>query len=780
MIVESIFLVLFITFCAFGFYIINKQVSLVKKGEFAIKDRFLTIFYGIVFSFSVMVVIVMAFIFTVKTPEFWTNPSITPPDIHPLAFLLPFLFCLFYISIYPMIDFLFIAFSGKSSEGLTIFHKFLSKHFINFSNNRVISILMAVILYVLFAVPPFVISLLGIPFVVIWISWMLIYPITILTFFGSKGYIAGISNAYYHIPDIKRYSFLNFEDANRGFKQFFSEPLPYITFGMMLFVFVWAWISLIQTIVLFFTGRLAFSTMSSVFVFVTLFFGVIGYFTRFWGRKIKYRGIDIYFSAYLIAAIGINVLINFLIVNSAKLGDVFSFWSLTNQIVPNYLLFSWAAIIEEITMIIFTSYYFLSRRNDFVVNLKISKITQCGQKFDPIPLFNLLKSKSPEIHNYAEETLLLTFERLAIRSDFDLNSWKYKKTLLDGLSDPNKRMRKICAQILHQLSHDMPNLTFPWLIEELESSNYTKSLKVAKIILGMGNEIASTISNAKILNLLRDSEWKLKLMGVKLALKLKLFKDEPIAAQEVLELLNDPSEKVQLEILDAIVTLPYDIPVDLLLKKINHPNKQIRAKAISNLARIKPEYVDNHLIQSLIPYMKDPSGSVRASIYWLLAKMGGFKKNSIKISQFLDALSDADRSVREASISVLNKFYEENPNSIPLQEIINKLDKSDQAVKLSIIELLGDFWALNSEKILNVLLRFIKTENEELKSAISTILVDKFDESPDLIFQKLIVIKDDEKFLSKGVISNTIIKIAKEHPERIYEKLIRGLDSENE
>ncbi len=780
MIVESIFLVLFIIFCIFGFFIINKQVSLVKKGEFSLKDRILTIFYGIIFSFSVMVVVVMAFIFTVKTPEFWTNPSISPPEIHPLAFLLPFLVCVLYISIYPLIDFLFIAISGKSSEGLTVFHKFLSKHFINISNNKIVSISMAIILYLFFIIPPFFIAIVNIPFAIIWISWLLIYPITILTFFGSKGYIAGLSNAYYHIPEIKRYSFLNFENSKRGIKQFLSEPIPYITFGVMLFVFVWAWISFFQTIGLYFTGSLAFSTMTSVFVFVTLFFGVVGYFTRFWGRKIKYKAIDIYFSAYLIAAIGINVLINFLIVNSDKLSEVFNFWAITNQIIPNYLLLSWAAIIEEITMILFTTYYFLSQRNEFIINLKISKITQCGHNFDPIPLFNFLKNKNPKIHNHAKKTINLMFERITLRSEIDLNNWKFKDLLIDGLSDQNDVMRKICFNILNRLSQDAPNLIFPWLLEELESSNYTKALSIAKIILNLNNDILRTISKNKILNLIRDSEWRIKLIGIKLLIKLKLIKDELIKSNEFIKLLEDPDEKVQLEILNSIPKAPYEIPVKILIKKINHPNKEIRAKAISNLAGLKTEYIDKDLVQTLIPYMKDPSSSVRASIYTLFSKIGNFKKYSIQISPFLDALSDADKLVRDAAILVLIKFYNESPKLINLDSIINKLDKNNPSITMSILQLIGDLWEMDSEKILSTLLKFIKFENEEIKKTVSNILVENYDKSPELVFNNLITIEDDSKFFSKGIISNTIIKIARHHPYEIYERLIKSLDSEND
>ena len=188
--------------------------------------------------------------------------------------------------------------------------------------------------------------------------------------------------------------------------------MPYIILGFMLFVFVWAWIAMIQTIAFFFTRSLAISTMSSYFVYITLFFGIIGYFTRFWGRKIKYRGIDIYFAAYLMAAIGINVFVNFILVNINRLSNSFNYWSITREIVPNYLMFTWAALIEEVALIIFTSYFFLSTKSEFKYNIKYSKISQCGQNFDPIPLFTFIKDKNPILRKYAEDTILLMFERI--------------------------------------------------------------------------------------------------------------------------------------------------------------------------------------------------------------------------------------------------------------------------------------------------------------------------------------------------------------------------------
>ncbi|MHA1931620.1 MAG: hypothetical protein ACW96X_03715, partial [Promethearchaeota archaeon] len=417
MIIEIILLIIFLIFFVIGFYIIYRQVALVKKGEFRYKDRFQCVIYGFIFSLAVMVVIGVAFIFAVKT-------FTTLPEVQPLILLIPFVFCLIYISIYPLIDFLFIALSKESDEGLTPFHKFISIKIINRFNKTPLKILIAFTFYVfVFFLPPFLLSIIGVPFIMIWVTWALIYPLMILTFYGSKGYIAGISNAYYHIPNIKRSMFLNFENRKRGMKQFTSDPGPYILMGLMLFVFVWAWISMIQTLAFFFTGTIAISTMSSVFVFVTLLMGILGYFSRFWNRKIKYRGIDIYFAAYLMAAIGINVLTNFLIVkvNSDMLKDAFDIWFITNQIVSNYRLFAWAAAIEEIVLIIFTTYFFLARKNKFLKNIRYSKITECGQTFDPIPLFNFIKNSDPDIRKHAEDTLLLMFERIPLKKEIDIN-----------------------------------------------------------------------------------------------------------------------------------------------------------------------------------------------------------------------------------------------------------------------------------------------------------------------------------------------------------------------
>ncbi|MFW9971969.1 MAG: HEAT repeat domain-containing protein [Candidatus Odinarchaeota archaeon] len=773
MVIEIILIFVFLIFFSFGFYIIYRQVALVKKGNFNNKDRIQCINYGIIFGLSIMVVFAVAVIFTLNTPSFWEIP---PPDVNPLVLLIPFSICLFYISIYPVIDFLFIALSKESDEGLTPFHKFINNRIISISRNKIARVFIALTFFLLvFIFPPIFLAILGLPFIIILITWMLVYPISILTFYGSKGYIAGISNAYYHIPDIRRSIFLNFEDSKRGIKQFASNPIDYIIFGLMLFVFIWAWISLFQTVIFFFTRTLAISTMSSIFVFVTLFFGILGYFTRFWGRKIKYRGIDIYFAAYLMASIGINVLVNFLIVNPTMLQDVFNEWIFTSQISSglNYIMLAWAAVIEEIGLIIFTSYFFLAQKSDFLMNIKYSKITECGQKFDPIPLFTFIKHHNPKIRNHAIETILMMFERIPLKDKTILNDWKFKNSLLDGICDYNRYSRQICSQIFIQLENEAPEVILSWISEALEAPNYDKSIAVARTLLTSNLYFLEKLPQGLILNLIEDSEWRLRLIGLKILSRLKNKINNILPHLRIRKLINDPNSKIVVEIFNILAYSSYEIPFDIIFDKIFHINNDISAAAIKNIRNLNIKQINRKILSKITPFIKDPSSSVRASIFDILAKIGHFKKNNIPLLPFLEGLTDLNDNVRIAAINALEKYFEEEPALLDIDNIINRVDPNNFEILNDVVKLLGRLWNYDPEKILTTLLIFIKFENNDLKGNISQILTEKYNKNPELILQNLIKIEDITTYITKGIISKTLINIGKNDPKSVIPTLLK-------
>ena len=109
-------------------------------------------------------------------------------------------------------------------------------------------------------------------------------------------------------------------------------------------------------------------------------------------------------------------------------------------------------------MLIFTSYYFLSKTNEFTRNLKYSKVTEYGQAFDAIPLFNLIKSSDATLRDHANNTLLTMYERIPLKSELSLNDWNFKFPLLDGLSDANPNSREISYKIITRLEKDAPDV----------------------------------------------------------------------------------------------------------------------------------------------------------------------------------------------------------------------------------------------------------------------------------------------------------------------------------
>jgi HEAT repeat protein len=478
------------------------------------------------------------------------------------------------------------------------------------------------------------------------------------------------------------------------------------------------------------------------------------------------------------AAVGINVLVNFMIVNVDKLENTFNFVFFgLHELAGSYQTFAFAAVIEEIVLIIFTTFYFISKKNEFTGNIKYALITQTSQTFDPIPLFNFIKSNVPRVRQYAQESLILMFERIPFKSEIDINQSKFRNSLMDGICDPNPNSSTTCYKILVQLEKDVPNTVLPWIIEALESPNYDKSIPIAKSLLNADINLVESIPENIIFNLIEDKEWRTKLLGLKILSRLIDKNNELILNLNIDKLVNDPDSKVQIETLNILAKSSIVLPAEIIIELINNSNKEIRAAGIKNIKNLDINRITPQIISKIMPLMKDTNATVRASIFEVFAKVGHFQKFFIPILPFLDGLTDLNEKVRIASIEALEKYFDEQPGSLDIDVIISKIDPNNNAVLNSVLTLLGRLWEKNPEKILMTLLIFIKFENQELKQNISNILVEKYETNPDLITQNIINIEDVAGFVTKGIISSTLIKIAKKDPNKIIPKLISYLES---
>jgi len=431
-------------------------------------------------------------------------------------------------------------------------------------------------------------------------------------------------------------------------------------------------------------------------------------------------------------------------------------------------------------LISITTYYFLSKRNEFTNNLKFSLIAECGQTFDPIPLFNFIKSENLKVRRLAEEALTLMYERIPLKAEINLNDMKYKNPLIDGLCDPNPNSKNICYKILLQLEKNAPNVVLPWIIESLNSPNYDKSLPFAQSLITANINLIKKIPEREIFDLIEDTEWRLKIVGLKILSRLIENNIKLTSELNIKKLVNDPDSQVQVEALNILAISTVKIPFELINDKINHSNKEIRAAAIKNIKNIDIEDINSEMISKLKSLIKDPTSSVRASVFEIFAKLGNFKRFNLPLLPFLNGLIDLNKNVRDASVLALEKYFNEEPDSLDIDLIINKIDPNNNEILNSVLSLLGRLWEQNPEKILTTLLIFIKFDNDDLKEFISKILIEKYKTNPDLIFQNLIKVPDVSKFITKGIITRTIINIAKKDPNSLIPLLIEYLDDDND
>jgi len=373
--------------------------------------------------------------------------------------------------------------------------------------------------------------------------------------------------------------------------------------------------------------------------------------------------------------------------------------------------------------------------------------------------------------------LLLMFERIPLKPEIDLNNWKYKNAVLDGLCDQNPNSRRICYKILVQLEKDVPQITLPWVIESLDSPNYDRNIPILKSLLKIEIDFIDDLPNLIFVNLLNDTDWRIRLLGLKLLTRLLKKNGDLVSKINIKKLINDPNSKVQVELLKIFSEIPHKLPDDIIIEKVFHNNKEISAAAIKNLKFLSQ--INSKFISKVIHLMEDPSSSVRASIFEIMGRIGNFKKNKIPILPLLEGLIDLDENVRKSAAIALEKYYNEEPKLLDLDDIINKIDPNNVEILNSIIFLLGRLWEKDPEKILTTLLVFIKFESNQLKENISDILIEKYKENPDLIVQNLIKIPDDSGYITKGIVAKTFINIGKKNPKNMIQKLIGFLENEN-
>jgi hypothetical protein len=115
----------------------------------------------------------------------------------------------------------------------------------------------------------------------------------------------------------------------------------------------------------------------------SLIFGIQGFFTKYWTKKSKTKAIDFFFGAYVIAGIGINILINFLTTNSKALEGLFhveifgfKFLSDLEFLADDPRLILPVLIIQSIIVLIYSIYILRQGDSETVASVKLGVLNK--------------------------------------------------------------------------------------------------------------------------------------------------------------------------------------------------------------------------------------------------------------------------------------------------------------------------------------------------------------------------------------------------------------------
>nr|MDO8111726.1 hypothetical protein [Candidatus Sigynarchaeota archaeon] len=141
-------------------------------------------------------------------------------------------------------------------------------------------------------------------------------------------------------------------------------------------------------------------TSAYLSLFTTVVFGIMGFFSRFWNKKAKTKTMDFLFSGYIMIAIMMNIMINFMTINKATVTDFFNqdipfigsfLVDISGMLTPESMLP--IITLQNIITIVYALVMLFQKNSDFQANIRLGAASAA---YSMVSDKNLLKLKSLE------------------------------------------------------------------------------------------------------------------------------------------------------------------------------------------------------------------------------------------------------------------------------------------------------------------------------------------------------------------------------------------------
>lgn len=777
-----------------GYYLMASQVKLVKKEFWKWNDTLKCIIFAFFFGNGLTIVATTIVTFILDLNDWGYQDQA-------VFLLIPLIFCLTFISIYPLIEFLFMAhFSHEIST--TPFQQPFEKLIKYFSKPW--SYVLAIIIYGLAIVlPPVLLTLVfHVKFIIAWLSWQLIYPMVIILYYASVGYIIAFGIFTISLPHLPRSTFLHFDQSNRAIKEFFRDPMTYIVYGTLFYSYIYFIYRTVATISRFDINYVPYTVSwynVDWSIPISLALAITAYFNRYWKRKVKSSTQSILFSTFLIAAMGINIMLNYLIARPYVFQELFMKWDITATFydlrginkygnrVELYTELNLIGVIEEFMLFVIISYFFFIQKNHKAIrNAFIGTVTSAEEKFNPIPGFNMIRYQPESEQKFAYESLERMYLRIPNKRGLSFDQDRFIDPLFDALSDRTFIYGYYWSQKLFtRLMIEYPEKFFPLVEIGLKSENPDMVTSILECFSNDTLQCLQKINEDLFLSILSNrnhfhKELCLQILFLKYTSNDMNQKLSSKLRQKLLSLLNYPDYNVQGKVLRILSAFPDQVDHSIFISRLNDPHPQIQEAVARIAGEIATIDIESLSISKLIEMTSSVNPKTKAIILETLAKIGDFEKNHIPIDIFKDHLFDHNISIRNAAFLGLKSYLQEKPFGISIDYLLNAAKGKSFEIQKLFISLFPYIWKQAPSKVLSVLKLYIKSNDGDFAGIAQSQLIEMAQQDPKFIVSELIKESDTESILTRGKIVQTVLNITKQFPNQIIPLLIQNISSKND
>ncbi|MFX0103106.1 MAG: HEAT repeat domain-containing protein [Candidatus Hodarchaeota archaeon] len=798
-------IVIFCVIILLGFYIIMREIKLIKKNQILKRDYLFALAFGLMFSSAITLGAVIGIQYgqqAISTISAQVQ-SIYFPRLISGMFLVLYLI----LMAYPLLEFVFNALKIKESS-MFFYQDYLNRKLLARFENKYMRLAIAVSLYVaIFLVIPVILqAIFKISFIISTILICQSLPMFTLSKLGSGGYFWGINLHYYNTLEMDRLMYMFFDDNKKAKRIIKKNLVPSIAVPAMMFVYVNSFISLAQMFQLFDPASIKeigpsflFSTISNIIL------ALVGYFNKYWKKQVKYKFSEILLAGYLFVALAFNIFLNFLMKKPSVLLNPENF----NKIFPteisaqNYVVLLPVAMIQKVIFVIFVSYYFLGRSN-YKKNVINSIMMVARNKLNPVPLINLLKHRDDEIRLQAKKMLLEMYR---------LHSMKYvpppepKKNffarlfsrffkskirkqvpfppIFEALESDRVEIRECMLELLKYMIDEDAEQTMVHVNRHLPDQNSIKSIILLKLIKNSKPEKLDGISIDIFLDTLIDGGVELKKEGLNVvALFLdKIMQDDGLKGKLIALLkntVNSPYLELQSRSLELVQQLDHEflegiISKDEIKAKLSHSNRMIKEQAIPLFISLQGDVIGAEQLASILDMLDTKNSKLQIAVIKSISPIVAKLDVDIPGEKISALLGSKDKELLVASVGLFSRLFEMKPKEYPITLILPVLQSNDMEFITSIIKELEPVIEKNPGEIIPFLIKILEQSNMELKEISKKYLVRIGANNFNLVLEAVLSIKEDDRFAVRNFTREIIHEIGKEIPKKVINVLQNAL-----